>query len=217
MEDDLLAALPPLSRLALAYAPAAARADWLTLLALDARLAVIIRQAREPVLAQLRLAWWRDRLHQTIAERPRGEPLLARLSQWQDGGSALVSLIDGWECLIGEAPLGAEALEGFVRGRVAAVAALTDRIGGDQRLATALAKRWALADLILHLTENEERDLAATLLKEASQAPGRVPRLLRPLLVLERVTTRAASRGSRQALTSPVALITAMRAGLLGR
>lgn len=217
MEDDLLAVLPPLSRLALAYSPAASRADWLTLLTLDARLATLIRQAREPVLAQIRLAWWRDRLQQAITERPRGEPLLARLSQWQDGGRALVALVDGWEALIGEPPLGVDAFESFVRGRIAAVAALADRIGGDPVVVNDLSRRWALADLVLHLAEPEERDAVGALLKESAQPGGGVMRSMRPILVLERVSARAASRGSLHALTSPGALFTAIGAGLFGR
>ena len=43
---DLIENLPPVARLALAYAPAPLRPRWLTLLALDARLGQVVQQAR---------------------------------------------------------------------------------------------------------------------------------------------------------------------------
>jgi len=57
--EELLDSLGPLNRLALAYAPQSTRLPLLALLALDMRLAGIVRNSREPMLAQLRLAWWR--------------------------------------------------------------------------------------------------------------------------------------------------------------
>ena len=61
-DDSLLLGLTPLHRLALAYAPAASRGAWLGFLALDMRLAAIVRAAREPMIGQIKLAWWRERL-----------------------------------------------------------------------------------------------------------------------------------------------------------
>jgi phytoene synthase len=83
---------------------------------------------REPVLAQLRLAWWRDRLAEPAENWPRGEPLLAALTCWQGRHGALAGLVDGWEALLGEAPLAAPALMQLVDGRAAA-----GRAGGRRR------------------------------------------------------------------------------------
>jgi len=58
----LVASLPTASRLALAYAPAKARLQTLALFALDTRLAGLLRNSSEPMLAQLRLSWWRETL-----------------------------------------------------------------------------------------------------------------------------------------------------------
>ncbi|PLK27750.1 squalene/phytoene synthase family protein [Novosphingobium sp. TH158] len=216
MDPVLLDSLPPLSRLALSYAPAAARADWLTLLALDARLAGVVRQAREPVLAQIRLAWWRERLEQDPADRPRGEPLLARLAEWPDGGRGLEPLVDGWEALLEEPPLSQSAVERFAAGRAGAVVALASRLGADVGGLDETSRRWALADLACHLGAHEERAVVQAMLR-AVPATVAGDRALRPLLVLERVTCRAAIKSSADALTSPMALLVAMRAGLLGR
>lgn len=214
MDVSLIDGLSPLYRLALAYAPARAKAEWLTFLSLDTRLAGLLRQARDPVLAQIRLAWWREKLAQAPSERPRGEPLLARLADWPEGGATLGALVDGWEALLGEPPLAADALAAFGQGRAGAIAALAARL----RLAApepGLAMAWSMADLACHLGDPREQAVAAGLLQPA--LANSVPRELRPLLVLERVSVRAARKGGVAQLTSPGALFTAMRAGLLGR
>jgi phytoene synthase len=76
---DLAAELPPPQRLALNYASARARPAFLALLALDTRFAAVLRQRREPIAAQLRLAWWRKTLAEPAAGWPRGEPVLDAL------------------------------------------------------------------------------------------------------------------------------------------
>ncbi len=217
MDSEILESLPPLSRLALAYAPAVSRHDWLTLLALDARLAGVVRQAREPVLAQLKLAWWRDRLAQDVADRPRGEPLLARLGGWQDGGKPLIALVNGWEALLGEPPLPGDAVKAFASGRAAMAGALAERLGCDRPGAEVRARRWALADLSLH----SSADTASAGLRDwsfdetAALAP--CERAMRPLAVLEKINLRASRLGSVDALGSPSALLIAIRVGLIGR
>lgn len=64
--------------------------------ALAERLTRLLRDAREPLIGQIKLAWWRDMmalLANDPATLPKGEPLLAELQEsWarQDGPSALV-------------------------------------------------------------------------------------------------------------------------------
>jgi len=207
--------LPPLSRLALAYAPGRARADWLTLLAFDARLAGVVRQAREPMLAQLRLAWWRDRLGSDPGGWPAGDPLLGRLANWPDP-AALVALVDGWEALLGEAPLDRAALSQFADGRAVALAALAQRLHSPPGAAAALARRWACADLALHVGHPAERAAAAQLLEQAPPA-ARSARVLRPLALLAGLAERAVRRGEAEALSGPGALLAALRLGITGR
>lgn len=94
---DAIALLTPVERLAVAYAPAPARTIWLGLLALDRRLADAARDGREPIMVQLRLAWWRDRFAEPATQWPTGEPLLALLRAWDTERAALQALVDGWE------------------------------------------------------------------------------------------------------------------------
>ncbi len=211
----MLGQLPPLERLALAYAPAAARADWLSLLALDARLAAVVRQAREPMLAQLKLAWWRDRFNAEPAGWPKGEPLLARLAPWGEATRTLAKLVDGWEALLGEAPLGEAELDAFADGRIAALAALAHRLDARSAAVVALGRQWTLAELALQLGSPAERGVAAEMLAAAGPAL-RTPRPLRPLSLLAGLSRRAVRKQQGEALAGVGALGAAIRLGLLG-
>ncbi|WP_298198052.1 hypothetical protein [Novosphingobium sp.] len=213
--DDGADGLAPLARLALAYAPARARADWLTVLLLDTRLAAVVRSAREPMLAQVRLAWWRDRLGEESSLWPRGEPLLARLRSWGDTAADLVALVDGWEALLGEPPLAGASLQAFADGRAAAIGALARRFEVAAEAPQALARRWALADLTLHLSDGAERSAAQALI--GPNARVRIERSLRPLAVLAGLNLRAVQRGGVEPLDGPGALLAAIRLGMFSR
>ena len=94
--------LPPPMLLAIAYAPASVRARLAWLLALDRRLADVLTRANEPMIAQLRLSWWRDALNSAPDKRPKGEPLLSQLNDIGSDNAAIsagASLIDAFEIL----------------------------------------------------------------------------------------------------------------------
>lgn len=210
----LLDDLPLLQRLALSYAPASARGPTLGLLALDTRLAAILRAAREPMLAQLRLAWWREQLGADPASWPAGEPLLAVLRCWGERHGTLVGLVDGWEALTAPAPLGAAALESLAVARGRAFAGLAELVGAPQDADAALrmGTDWALADLAGHLGQPEEKRIAQELTKARDWRRGRLSRRMRPLAVLHGLAARGAL-GER----SPAVLLAVLRIGLLGR
>jgi len=212
-EQGLIDSLPPLSRLALAYAPDVARNAWLTVLALDARLAGIVRQAREPMLAQLRLAWWRDRLLQSVADRPKGEPLLAHLAQWPLSGAECVPLVDGWEALLSEPPLDQQAFIAFADGRVAVLKALALRLGVNLDYTETLARRWALADLAAHMQDPQEQERALAMITTRPSLRGLCPKALRPLAILEYRAVSASRGGNDSSLLS---FFRIMRMGLIG-
>lgn len=216
-EDILVASLPTVSRLALAYAPRTTRMQTLALLALDTRLAGLLRHSREPMMAQLRLAWWRESLSQPADRWPEGEPLLAALRTWDGHHGGLVSLVNGWETLTGPAPLPTSALEAMAEGRAAAFATWAQALGHgrEHRTVQRLARSWALADLAMRLGHESERETARSLAL-ADRARGlRVSRSLRPLLVLHGLADRRLDKGE-DAATSPAAVLKAMRLGLLG-
>lgn len=98
--------LPAPCALAIAYAPVDAKVALGWLLTFDLRLQSVLDRAREPLVAQLRLAWWRDALKSPAANRPKGEPLLAELDRIADHESwiehALI-LVDAAEACLYEA------------------------------------------------------------------------------------------------------------------
>lgn len=200
----------------------------LGLLALDARLAGIVRAAREPIMGQLRLAWWRDMFARPVGDWPAGEPLLGLLRVWSGETSALGALVDGWEEMLAEPPLEAAAFDHLAVARAGAFAALA-RMTGHARAegpVRDLAYGWALADLALKVSDPAERgSLTAMASDSATVSPrqvGRMPRALRSLVVLHGLAWRALVRarsapGSGDARLVPSDMFFALRLGLLGR
>ncbi len=209
--QPLLDAQPLPRRLALSYAPAATRAPMLAFLALDLRLAGIVRSSHEPMLAQLRLAWWREQLGSDGAGWPEGEPLLAALRSWKGGHGALLSLVDAWEGMTGPAPLPAEVFERLAEARGQAFTAI-----GKDEAALRPGRNWALVDLAFRLSHPEERAAVFALAKAQDWSRPRLPRSLRPLAVLHTLAARALRRGADMDRMTPGDFAAAMRVGLLG-
>lgn len=195
--------LPAVRRLALSYATRAAHAPFLALFALDAKLGAIVSGAREPVLAQIKLAWWRERLASPLAERPRGQPLLAATACWAGHEDALLALIDGWEAMLGETP----ETEALANARARAMYALALLVGepAHAELAELAAKVWTYVE-------------AGTLPSAHDGVPfTKLPRSLRPLAVLAGLAERSIRRGQRGLIEHPADMLFAIRLGLLGR
>lgn len=211
--DDRLDTLPPPWRLALAYAPAAARPVWLSFLALDVRLAGVVRGAREPMLGQLKLAWWRDRLGGDPESWPKGEPLLASLRAWGGEAKGLIPLVDGWEALLGEWEDGGEPMAALTDGRVAGVEALARVLGADHARVGAMARGWAAMDLASHLGNPQEKAAAMERLAALEWKGERLPKAMRPLTVLHGLARRQNGGGDP---SSPLALAHAIRLGIFG-
>jgi 15-cis-phytoene synthase len=94
--------LPPPILLAIAYTPEPVRARLSWLLMLDQRLSEVLSRASEPMIAQLRLSWWRDALKTAPDKRPKGEPLLLKLSALAPDDTIInagIVLVDGYEIL----------------------------------------------------------------------------------------------------------------------
>ncbi len=211
-----LGELPVEQRLALTYAPGPSRPVILGLLALDNRLAGIVRQAREPMLGQLRLSWWRDRLGPNGPSGTSGDPLLDLLDGWGAQRTALAGLADGWEHLLSETQLDAAALRGFIEARAQACAAMAERLGEGASAGEAAraGRNWAVAELASKLSDPAERELAGALAAAQDWRAARLPRALRPLAVLHGLARR--SRGASPLLSGPIDGVVAVRLGLLG-
>ncbi len=212
MENFPLDDLPLVRRLALSYAPARVRAQVLAVLALDQRLSQLVRTSSEPILAQIKLAWWRERLQEGQERWPQGEPLLSLLRLWPGEPAQLVPLVDGWECLLAD-DLTEEVVQDYALGRASAWQALAP--AGRAEAVLQAAREWALADLAFHLGGEGEGRLVCEMLDHAPLR--RLPRELRSLAVLHGLTRRALAKGSHELLDGPAAGLVALRIGLLGR
>ena len=215
-ETAFLAALPIERRLALAYAPARARRLWLGLFALDARLGGVVRGAHEPMLAQIKLAWWRDQLARPLSARAVGEPLLALLGAWTSQVAGLQALVDGWELLLDDQAPGKSAMQEFAETRAQACAGLAIRLNLAEARPEAepAARAWALAELAASLSDPDQKALALGLIAQLDWRRASLPRELRPLQVLYGLAAR--QRGNGPLIPGPIAGLRAVRLGLLG-
>lgn len=208
--------------LALAYAPPRARGGLGALWALDDALAAMVAAAREPMLVQLRLAWWRDQLAALGGEGPPPvDPLLRRLEAEvapHVARGALAPLAEGWSALLDVPEIDAAMLaeHGDARGGAlfGAAAAL---LGGEAPVGLAEAGAvWALVD-------SARRGLApAQALQLAGARLGAVgdvrwPRALRPLGMLAALAVRDARAGAVGRQGAPGRLLAMVRHRFSGR
>ncbi len=211
--------LPPEQRIALAYTPAASQDKLAVVFALDQRLSRIVAQATEPMLAQLRLAWWRDELAKLVSDRPSGDAVLDAVgTHWLGEETHLISLVDAWEVMLTEPPIMRGAAKSFANGRAAPFAHLAGPEGGDdwQRVHGA-ASRWALADAAVHMSNGEERDTFIGLGLDRAAKVGRIPRNLRGIAVLEALALRSLKNGGAPLMEGRGAALIALRLGIFGR
>ncbi len=202
--------LPPEAQIALAHTPPAMRNALRIYLELDLRLARIVAATSEPMLGQMRLAWWRDMLGKPLAERPSGDAVLDGISEhWAGQEALLVALVDGWEHMLDET-LSEESALAFAKGRGAAFSGL----GGTE--CESPATRWALVDAATHISEGAERDMLCALAGNIETSP-RLPKSLRGLAVLDALSRRSLKHGGRPLMEGRGASIVAIRAAIFGR
>lgn len=210
----------PVISTALAWQSAARREALATLLALDAQMAGIASRVSEPMLGQIRLAWWRERLADDPGLWPQGEPLFARLrATWGMQAHRLSVLADGWEIMLGAEQLQSAQIAAFADARGAALNALGALLGateGSQALATMAGRRWALADFAEGVSDAAESDAARALGTAMPPLAGPLPRSLRGLAVLDVLAGRALAHARPMLSTRSDALV-AWRVGMTGR
>ena len=183
----------PMQSIALGYAPGAARRGLHAVWALDAALGDVVRTTTQPMIGQIRLAWWRERL-ETLGDAP-GEPILAALAQFPViAVKHLIAMVDGWEVLIGEGPLIDDAITEHAGLRGGGMFAASADVLGQAGTDPACGAGWAAADLARHWSDVENAGRARAF-AVARLATCRTPRA-KPLRILV--------RGSRLAMRQPV-------------
>lgn len=174
----------PERMLALSYADAVDRPALSALLALDDALAALLRTTTEPAIAQIRLAWWRERLAELDMVVTPAMPVLADLATHVvPRGIAtdrLVEIVEGWEILVEVERLDRVALSVFAEKRGAGLFAIGGHLLGG-RADRVAGEGWALADLTAHLSVRDEAALARGMAQEKLGAGERWPRETRAL------------------------------------
>ncbi|WP_407874296.1 hypothetical protein [Qipengyuania nanhaisediminis] len=186
---------------------------------LDQRIARIVAATSEPMLGQMRLAWWRDMLGKPGHERPTGDAVLDAIGVfWQGREDALVRLVDGWEVLIASDTLNPDELEKFSQARAAPYAALFDdrATKAADRVRLAMST-FAIADLATGLSSPEERERAIAFGLREKHSTGAFPRGAKGLRILEALALRALKRGGRPLMEGRGAGLVAARAAFFGR
>lgn len=210
--------LPAEQQLAVSYCGADIRDALQSALHLDAHLARLVAKGSEPILAQIRLAWWRDQLRLPSEQRATGEPILEFIGpSWHGREAALVALVDGWEELTSGPALEGGAIERFAHARAGVLEAVAG-IACLPALATQCRNaglRWALADFAMH-TSNQDEQSCARKLASAVERPGRLPRHFRGIALLEGLATRSLRNGA-PLLSGRLGALAALRLGLFGR
>jgi 15-cis-phytoene synthase len=150
MKKPLEELAPPV-RLALAYTPKQVRAAWELVLRFDSRFAGIIGATSEPLIGQMKLAWWRDALGTAAPMRPKGEPLLSELSEVADPqlDRAAADLVEAWEALVVTEEWTSQMVQRFAEERGTAVFGAYARLCAMPDFPGPLAQQWAAGDLRL--------------------------------------------------------------------
>lgn len=213
-------ALPVAARIALAYSPAESRARLAIALGLDQRLGQIVARTSEPMLGQMRLAWWREALRQAPEARPRGDAVLDAVTQeWAAPVEPLAGLVDGWEVLLGHEVLDAAAAQVFAEARSEALLAACAIAPGDAGFPAARSAgvSWALGDLAAKVSSEAERAMLIEVAATREAASGRLPVRGRGIAVLGALGRRALKRGGRPLMEGRRAALTALGAAIFRR
>jgi len=191
--------LDPDRVLALSYVPAHRREAVAALWHLDATLGAVVASGSDPMIARIKLAWWREALQKLGASSIAVEPVLAALRAFPPlgvGGAELAGMEEGWTALLDPGPLKGTDLDTYAAGRGGILFTLSARLLGGEASALVFkaGERWALADLARHSADPGEAE-AAHAAARRRLAPMRWPPRLRPLGMLAKLAARDADSG----------------------
>jgi len=185
-------------QLALSYVPAAARPAVGALWRLDVTLGAVLATGREPMVTRIRLAWWREALEALDREPPPPEPVLQAVAAHvlpTIRGAELAAMEGGWARLVGDEPLGPEALRDYAGKRGGLLFAHSARLLDGAPAVEAAGARWALVDLARRCADPRDSE-AALAMAGSLDEPGSWPRKLRPLGMLSVLARRDLVRGA---------------------
>lgn len=188
--------IPPLQRLLTAYAPKKMREEQQILWAFDMRMAEIVRSTYEPMLGQIRFAWWREALSGEKEAAGVGDPLMDALRARvlpNAGAAGLLEAIEGWEVLLEPLPLSDWQLVRFAEHRGGGLYRTIGQLSGPYPPWLSQAGMgWALWDLSGHVSDSDMARRSVALAREClADVPVRGwPDTLAPLKILSGLVRR---------------------------
>ena len=213
--------LDPDRILALSYVPARCRPAVAALWQLDAALGAVLAGGREPLISQIKLAWWREALEKLDNAPAPSEPVLEAVAEHllPAGltGAELSEMESAWAVLLSPEPLTADDLETYARARGGLLFRFAARVlGGEpQPQAERGGEAWALIDLARHSANQEDAD-AAVAAARARVERYRWPSRLRPLGMLAALAARDTAREHWEPQGSPRRMARMLRHRLTG-
>ena len=216
------APFPPDQRLALAYAPRTLRPAFETLLRFDGELATAVSVASEPLLGQVRLAWWRD----ALADPSHAENRVPLLNELATIGRsdiilpALTAMVNGWETLLSPLPMEQETLRDYAEGRGGGLfAAAAHAAGCPESAARDSGIGWALTDFAFRCSDAETAVRSLDLARDHLADLPQLSRDLRSFALLARFARSDTRRRLEQgpAARTPWRLLDTAKVVLTGK
>lgn len=216
--------LSPEQMLALAYAPTTTRDALSALWELDARMRRIFGSGRDETIAQIKLAWWQERLADLRPGQAPAEPLLTRVSAMavsDDARRALSSLVAGWRELPLADPWTGGEVDAHAASRGRALLVLGFGILGAQveEAYMQAGEAYALSDIAGLAADPATRILVRNMARSrfASGLPPVWARALRPIGMLVALARRDVVGGRDERPGSPGRVARMAWHGLTGR
>jgi phytoene synthase len=208
--------------LALSYVPSHRRPAVAALWRLDAALGAALAGGREPLISQIKLAWWRDSLEQIDHKPPPGEPVLqalaAELLPLGLRGGQLARMEEGWMALLSPEALSDADLATYAAARGGLLFRITASLLGREASVEQVraGEAWALVDLARHSANAPDADAAVAAAK-ARQAQTPWPAALRPLGMLAVLAQRDAEGPRWEEQGAPRRMLRMLRHRITGR
>lgn len=216
MTDDHIT---PLAGLLAAHAGVHAdrqRAIW----RFDARLADLARTTSEPMIGQMRLAWWNEVVDDPHGVKGRGEPTVDALRATSAiTAPGLAAMIDGWEVLVVESEVGVAELRDYATGRGGGLFRALANVADAPDWLLRAGGVWALWDLSGHVGDAALAQAALDLARDAIPAEvGPWRREWKPLRIAYVLARQDVLAGRRAPLGMPRGLaLRILRIALVGR
>jgi phytoene synthase len=176
-----------LQKLVFAYAKPSERVVYEAVFALDSLCANIVATTSEALIGQMRLAWWRDVISKSTAERPAGHPLIAIINALPDhiSSDALAELVNIWEAFLLAEDRKAY-LQQFCKGRAEALMNILGIPTHEEQAKAALTLycKWNVMRRTRLFSENNQYDSLWANLHDECKAGSAMPKTLpKPLKV----------------------------------